>query len=228
MRANSPLFGTAALLPAALTMLLGQPLGAQTAQQRLASAATVLSDILAAPDKGIPQDVLDQARCIVIVPGMTNAKYAKGFVSCRNKIGQDWSAPAAVRLEGGSGNGESDAESDVILLVMTEQGARRMLSDGFPLREVAAGPVGRSVAGSTAVNVKTTAEILGWSRSQGVFAGRSLQGAALHQDLEGNGELYGQRRRSRAILTPDMAVPEAARPLLEMLNTRSPLKKAGG
>jgi lipid-binding SYLF domain-containing protein len=119
-------------------------------------------------------------------------------------------------------------ESDVVLLVMTEQGARRLLSDGFPLGEVAAGPVGRSAAGSTAVDVKAMAEILAWSRSQGVFAGLSLQGAKLHQDMDENRELYGQRRRSRTILMPNVAIPEAARPLLEMLNSSSPIKKAGG
>jgi SH3 domain-containing YSC84-like protein 1 len=200
------------------------------AQSRLEEAAAVFSEIMATPDKGIPQDLLEKAHCIVIVPGLkkgafiVGAKYGKGFLSCRPKTGPGWSAPGAVRVEGGSvGFQIGGSETDAILLVMNERGADRLLSSKFTLGgegDVAAGPVGRSATAQT--DAKFTAEILSWSRSRGIFAGLSLQGATLRQDSDDNSALYGQKLTNRQIVTQGIAPPPAAGKLLALLNKYSP------
>src|SRR5579862_507569 len=152
---------------------------------RLDDAAAVISEIMDTPDKGIPQDLLDRSQCIVIVPGLkkgafiVGGKYGKGFVNCRKEGGLGWTAPAAVRVEGGSfGFQIGGAETDVVLLVMNERGMKKILASKFTMGaegEVAAGPVGRSAGAQT--DALMNAEILSWSRTRGVFAGISLQGA---------------------------------------------------
>ncbi len=146
----------------------------ETPQERLQAATEVISEIMSAPDKGIPQDLLDKAHCIVIVPGLkkgafiVGGKYGRGFVSCRASGGHGWSAPGAVRVEGGSvGFQIGVSETDVILLVMNARGADKLLSSQFTLGgagEVAAGPVGRSATAQTDALMR--AEILSWSRSR--------------------------------------------------------------
>jgi SH3 domain-containing YSC84-like protein 1 len=165
-------------------MLLSSPLFAKNADvdQRLEDSTTVLSEILAAPYKGIPRDLLGKAHCIVIVPGLkkgafvVGAKYGKGFISCRPKGDAGWSAPAAIRVEGGSfGFQIGGAEIDVVMLVMNDRGANKLLSSQFTLGgegEVAAGPVGRATSAETDATMR--AEILSWSRSRGIFAGIAL------------------------------------------------------
>ena len=197
---------------------------------RLNEAASVFSEIMTSPDKGIPRDLLEKAHCIVVVPGMkkgafiVGAKYGKGFVSCRGGHHTGWSAPGAIRIEGGSvGFQIGGSETDVVLLVMNQHGANRLLSDQFTLGgegEVAAGPVGRDAAAQT--DAKMTAEILSWSRTRGVFAGVSLQGATLRQDLEENAALYGRKLSNREIVDSQVAPPEAASRLLSLLNRYSP------
>ena len=165
--------------------------------QRLDEAVAVFQDIMATPDRSIPQDLLDNAHCIVIVPGLKKGafiiggKYGKGFISCRRQ-GGGWSAPGTVRVEGGSlGFQIGGSESDVVMLVMNERGAAKLLSSKFTLGgegEVAAGPVGREASAQT--DAKMHAEILSWSRARGVFAGISLQGATLRQDLDDNAVMY--------------------------------------
>src|SRR5690348_11660061 len=162
------------------------------AVKRLDEAATVLSEVMATPDKGIPEDLLANAHCIVIVPGLKTAaflvggKYGKGYLSCRSKSGVGWSAPAAVRIEGGSvGFQIGGSTTDLIMLVMTERGADKLLASKFTLGaegSVAAGPVGRTATAQT--DAQMHAEILSWSRSQGLFAGIALEGATLRQDLD--------------------------------------------
>src|SRR5215831_7690627 len=135
------------------------------------------------PDKGIPQDLLEKAHCVVIVPGLkkgafiVGGKYGKGYLSCRKRSGAGWSAPGTVRIEGGSiGFQIGGSETDVIMLVMNERGADRLLSSKFTLGgagEVAAGPVGRPATAETDAYMR--AEILSWSRDRGIFAGVSLQ-----------------------------------------------------
>jgi lipid-binding SYLF domain-containing protein len=162
--------------------------------KRLDLAAVVLSEVMATPDKGIPEDMLGNAHCIVIVPSLKTAaflvggKYGKGYVSCRNTGGTGWSAPGTVRIEGGSvGFQIGGSTTDLIMLVMNKRGADKLLSSKFTLGaegSVAAGPVGRTATAQT--DAQMHAEILSWSRSQGLFAGLALEGATLRQDLDDN------------------------------------------
>jgi SH3 domain-containing YSC84-like protein 1 len=196
---------------------------------RLDEAAAVFSEIMTTPDKGIPQDLLEDAHCIVIVPGLkkgafiVGGKYGKGYLSCRKKSGAGWSAPGTVRVEGGSvGFQIGGSETDVIMLVMNERGAERLLSSKFTLGgegEVAAGPVGRSATAQTDAFMR--AEILSWSRSRGVFAGISLQGATLRQDLDDNRALYGKKLTNREIVMQGVRAPKAASKLLSLLTKYS-------
>ena len=179
---------------------------AEAPTRRLNDAASVLSEIMAAPDKGIPTNLLARAQCIVVVPGVKQAafiggaKYGKGFFSCRH--GSDWSAPASVRIEGGSvGFQIGIIESDLVLLVMNRKGADRLLSTQFTLggvAEVAGGPVGRSSTAQTDASFR--AEMLSYSRARGVFAGVSLQGATLRQDVSDNAEIYGRPLTNKQII----------------------------
>src|SRR5690242_11644525 len=215
-----------------LTVTAGLLYGASDAPKRLDAAADVITEIMAAPDKGIPQDLLDKSQCIVIVPGLKKGafiiggKYGKGFVNCRKEGGQGWTAPAAVRVEGGSvGFQIGGAETDVVLLIMNERGMKKLLSSKFTLGaegEVAAGPVGRNATAQT--DALMHAEILSWSRSRGVFAGVSLQGATLREDLEDNQELYGKAYENREILAGKLATPAAASKLISLLDKYSARK----
>lgn len=198
-------------------------------EKRLNEAATVFSEIMSAPDKGIPEDMLANAHCIVIVPNLKTAaflvggKYGKGYLSCRNKSGQGWSAPGTVRVEGGSfGFQIGGSETDLIMLVMNERGADKLLASKFTLGaegSVAAGPVGRTATAQT--DAQMHAEILSWSRSQGLFAGIALEGATLRQDLDDNAALYGKKLENRQIVTTRVRVPKAAMRLITMLNKYS-------
>jgi SH3 domain-containing YSC84-like protein 1 len=197
--------------------------------KRLGEAASVFKEIMAAPDKGIPQDLLEQAHCIVIVPDLktgafiVGGKYGKGYVSCRNKNNSGWSAPATVRIEGGSvGFQIGGSSTDLIMLVMSERGADKLLSSKFTLGaegSVAAGPVGRTATAQT--DAQMHAEILSWSRSQGLFAGIALEGATLREDLDDNATLYGKKLENRYIVTSGIAAPRSAAPLLALLNKYS-------
>lgn len=210
----------------ALSPLLGKD---NEPSKRLDEAATVFSEIMATPDKGIPEDMLANAHCIVIVPGLKTAaflfggKYGKGYVSCRNKDGVRWSAPGTVRIEGGSvGFQIGGSETDLIMLVMNESGADKLLSSKFTLGaegSVAAGPVGRTATAQTDAQMK--AEILSWSRSQGLFAGLALEGATLRQDLDDNATLYGKQLENRQIVTTRVRTPKAAMKLIALLNKHS-------
>ena len=197
--------------------------------KRLGEAAAVLSEVMAAPDKGIPQDLLDKAHCIVIVPSLKTAafvvggKYGKGYLSCRNKSGEGWSAPATVRIEGGSvGFQIGGSTTDLIMLVMSERGADKLLSSKFTLGaegSVAAGPVGRTATAQT--DAQMHAEILSWSRSQGLFAGLALEGATLREDLDDNATLYGKKLENRDIVTNGRTAPKSAAALISLLNKHS-------
>jgi len=197
--------------------------------KRLGEAAAVFSEVMAAPDRGIPQELLENAHCIVIVPGLKTAafvvggKYGKGYLSCRNKSGTGWSAPGTVRIEGGSvGFQIGGSSTDLIMLVMTERGADKLLSSKFTLGaegSVAAGPVGRTATAQTDAQMR--ADILSWSRSQGLFAGLALEGATLRQDLDDNATLYGKKLENRNIVTKGIRAPKAAAKLIALLNRYS-------
>src|SRR5580658_7210946 len=185
---------------------------------RLDASADTLIDMMRAADKGVPQDLLDKARCVVVVPGMKKAgfifgaKYGRGFATCRRTGGSGWSAPAAMRVEGGSFGFQIGAsETDVILLVMNDGGMKHLLSDKFTLggeATVAAGPLGRDAAAQT--DAELNAEMLSYSRTRGLFAGISLEGATLRPDEETNRELYGHDATNREILTGTLQTPAAA------------------
>ena len=214
-----------------VTMLALTPLLAMDKEsaKRLDESAAVFTEIMAAPDKGIPQDMLENAHCIVIVPNMKTAafivggKYGKGYMSCRKKSGAGWSAPGAVRIEGGSvGFQIGGSETDLIMLVMNERGVDKLLSSKFTLGgegSVAAGPVGRTATAQT--DLQMHAEILSWSRSQGLFAGLALEGATLRQDMDDNVTLYGKKIDNRQIVTGGVQAPKAAMKLHALLNKYS-------
>lgn len=218
-----------------VTLLLSAPIWAKDDApiRRLEESATVLSEVMHADDKGIPEDLLRKAHCVVVVPGLkkgafiVGGKYGKGFVTCRSQGHTAWSAPAAIRVEGGSfGFQIGGSETDVVMLVMNERGAQKLMQSKFTLGgegEVAAGPVGRSTSAQT--DAKMTAEILSWSRSRGVFAGISLQGATLRPDTEDNEILYGKKLDTKDIVTGSVPPPPAAARLLELLNRYSPVER---
>lgn len=201
--------------------------------KRLGEAAAVFSEVMGTPDKSIPQELLENAHCIVIVPGLKTAgfivggKYGKGYLSCRNHNGPGWSAPGTVRIEGGSiGFQIGGSETDLIMLVMSDRGADKLLSSKFTLGaegSVAAGPVGRTATAQT--DAQMHAEILSWSRSQGLFAGLALEGATLRQDLDDNATLYGRKLQNRDIVTNGVRPPKAATRLLGLLNRYSPRER---
>ena len=203
-------------------------LAGDTATERMSDATNVFTEIMSTPDRGIPQDLLEKAHCIAIVPGLKQAafvvggKFGKGFVLCRQK-GGGWGSPAAIRVEGGSvGFQIGGSSTDVVMLVMNERGLRRLLEDKFTLggeATVAAGPVGRSTAANT--DAQLSAEILSWSRSKGLFAGIALQGATLRPDEDANKEMYGAKLTNKEILTGDVKRPSAAGPLNAALSKYS-------
>ena len=196
---------------------------AESYEQRLADSTTVLREMSHASDKGIPQDLLQKARCVVVVPGLMKVafigggKYGRGYASCMTRKG--WSPPAAVRIEGGSfGLQLGGSSTDVIMLVLNEGGMKKLLSDKFTLggeAAAAAGPVGRNTSANTDVLMK--AEILSWSRSRGVFAGLSLEGATLRQDQDENAKLYGKPLTNEEILTGTVKRPATAATFLAQL-----------
>jgi SH3 domain-containing YSC84-like protein 1 len=199
------------------------------ATERLTDAGTVLSEVMASPDKGIPQDLLAKAECVVVIPDMKKAafvvggEYGRGFAECRKTDGMGWGAPAAVRMEGGSvGFQIGGSETDLILLVMNKSGMQKLLGDKFTLgadASLAAGPVGRTASADT--DARMNAEILAWSRSKGLFAGVSLKGATLRQDVDRNAELYGRKMNNREILMGSVTPPPAAEGLTAQLNKYS-------
>jgi lipid-binding SYLF domain-containing protein len=207
---------TAALFTvlAAPAILLGQE---ETPDKRLRNSAATFHEIMAAPDRAIPRYLLERAQCIVIVPGMKKAaflvggEYGRGFASCRTP--GSWSAPAPVRLTGGSFGVQLGADSaDIVLMLMNRRGLEHLLSDKFSIGADlagAAGPVGRDVNADTDILLK--AEILSWSRSRGVFAGASLNGTVVEADRAETLRLYGRPWSNRDIIEGAIAMPDAAK-----------------
>jgi len=225
MRMCTALMAGAILLP--LTAF-----AASDVPKRLQSAAEAFKEVMGIPDKSIPQDLLNRAECIVIIPDLkkgafiVGGKYGKGFVSCRKKDGVGWSAPGAIRIEGGSvGFQIGGSEMDVFMLVMNDRGVQRLLGDKFTLgadATVAAGPVGRVAQAET--DARMTAEILAWSRARGLFAGIALNGATLREDDDWNQDLYGKPLKNREIVSGSVAPTKSAAPLLRELDRYSSRK----
>lgn len=214
------------------TLLPFTAYAASDAPKRLQTAAEAFKEVMGIPDKAIPQDLLEKAECIVIIPDLkkgafiVGGKYGKGFVSCRKKDGVGWSAPGSIRIEGGSvGFQIGGSEMDVFMLVMNDRGMERLLGDKFTLgadATVAAGPVGRVAQAET--DARMTAEILAWSRARGLFAGIALNGATMREDDDWNQELYGKLLKNREIVSGSVAAPRSAAPLLRELDRYSSRK----
>jgi len=183
-------------------------------------AAQVFQEIMSAPDKGVPQDLLESAKCIAIIPGdvkfafIFGANYGRGLATCR--IGHGWSAPMYIAVDGGSvGYQIGGSSTDLVMLFMNDHALHSLLSDKFKLgadASVAAGPVGRNANAGT--DLKLSAEILSYSRTHGVFAGVSLEGAVVQADKSGDKAMYGDGVDRHEILSGKVAVPASARELL--------------
>jgi len=190
--------------------------GRKDSVERLGNAATVLNEVMASPDKGIPQEVIDNAKCIAVVPSMMKAafifggKHGRGIATCRTSSG--WSAPAFISVGGGSWGLQIGAESvDLVMTVMNEQGMQRMLSNKFQVggdAAAAAGPVGRHASAGT--DWKADSQILTYSRAKGLFAGISLTGAVIQQDADSTRDIYGKMVGQRRILSGSVATPAVA------------------
>jgi lipid-binding SYLF domain-containing protein len=197
---------------------------------RLDASADTLTDMMRASDKGVPQDLLDRAKCVVVIPGMKKAGFifgaeeGRGFGVCRRSGGTGWSAPAAMMMEGGSfGFQIGVSDTDVLLLIMNDGGMKHLLADKFTIgadASGAAGPVGRTLTAQTDASLQS--EVLSYSRTHGLFAGISVKGATLRPDGSTNRELYGRDATNREVLTGDFKTPEAARKFVRALNRESP------
>jgi SH3 domain-containing YSC84-like protein 1 len=202
------------------------------APKRVTASAEVLSEILHAKDRGIPEDLIAKAQCVGIVPSLkragfiVGAKYGKGVVVCRTA--GSWSAPSTIRIEGGSFGFQIGAgETDLVFIVMNRHGVRDLMKDKFTLGGDAtamAGPVGRS--GEAQTDALMRAEILSYSRAHGIFAGVSLEGSTLRPDHGDNSEMYGPGVTQRAILSGAVRRPAVARPIYAELNRYAPVKRA--
>jgi lipid-binding SYLF domain-containing protein len=183
---------------------------------RLQSSVDVLHSIMATPDKGIPEEVLSNARCILVVPDLIKGgfifggKHGRGIASCRTSKG--WSAPAFVSVGGGSWGLQIGVEGvDLVMLIMNEQGFQHLLSSKFQLSgegSVAAGPVGRHASAGT--DWKMNTQVLTYSRSRGAFAGVTLEGAVVQQDDDSTRAIYGKHMKFRNILSGKVPTPESA------------------
>ncbi|HKT49409.1 MAG TPA: lipid-binding SYLF domain-containing protein [Candidatus Angelobacter sp.] len=193
---------------------------AETAAQRVQSAATVLDEIMSAPDKGIPVEILDSAKCIAIVPSLlkggfiVGGDHGKGMATCHTANG--WSAPAPFTVTGGSFGLQIGGQAvDLIMMIMNDRGMQALLSSQFKIgldASAAAGPIGRHVEGST--DWKMRAEILTYSRARGLFAGVTLNGNAIRQDNSSTGELYGRLVPFKTILTGAVPTPRGGEPFV--------------
>lgn len=212
-----------------LTFIAGSVLAGEAEDKRMEAAATTLKEIMDVSDKAIPQELFAKASCAVIIPGAKKGgfilagQYGRGFASCRQPSGKGWTAPAAMRMEGGSvGLQVGGQESDIILLVMSQKGMERLTSSKFTLggdASIAAGPVGRESSAATDITMR--AEILSWSRSRGVFGGIALKGSTLRPDREVDQIIYGKEVDSKAVLQGKVPAPKAAQVLVSLLNKYS-------
>lgn len=193
-------------------------------------AATVLREIHQAPDKGIPNELWAKATCVAVFPSLKKAafiigaEFGKGVMSCRN--GNGWSAPAIMEITKGSFGAQIGGETvDLVLLVMNEEGAHRLLENKVSLggeASVAGGPVGRDARAMT--NAQLKAQILSYSRSQGLFAGLDVSGGTLEPDHSDNRELYGQQATAREVVSSKVAPPKEAAEFMAALRLNVPAK----
>src|ERR1044071_8034421 len=198
------------------TTLSSAALAAEAASSRLQASATVLNEIMAAPDKGIPSDILSSAKCVAVVPNLlkggfiVGGAHGRGMATCRMATG--WSAPAPVTTTGGSIGLQIGGQAvDLVMVIMNDRGMQALLTSKFKLgadASVAAGPVGRHTEGST--DWKLRAEVLTYSRARGLFAGITFNGAVIKQDEDATREVYGRMVDFKTILTGSVATPQTA------------------
>jgi lipid-binding SYLF domain-containing protein len=197
----------------------------EDATDRLENATAVMHEIMGAPDKGIPEEVLEHAKCIAVIPHMVKggfvfgAKGGKGVATCRTSSG--WSAPAFITISGGSWGLQIGVEAvDVVLIIQNEKGMQKLLSSNFHVggdASAAAGPVGRHAEAGT--DWKMNVEILTYSRAKGLFAGLTLEGASIRQDTDSRHAIYGRNVSTRALLLGKVAAPAAAAPFLAEIHS---------
>jgi SH3 domain-containing YSC84-like protein 1 len=190
----------------------------EESEKRLQNAANVLNEIMSAPDKGIPEEVLDSAKCVLVVPHLVKGgfiiggKHGRGVGTCRTNAG--WSAPAFISVGGGSAGLQIGVEGvDLVMLVMNDDGLQRLLSSKFQISgegSAAAGPVGRHASAGT--DWKMNAELLTYSRSKGAFAGLTLEGAVIEPDSDSTIAIYGKDESFRKLLLGEVAAPASAAP----------------
>lgn len=192
--------------------------------RRIQDAAQVLKEIHAVPDKDVPQELWDKASCVIVVPSLKKAafvfggEYGKGLMSCRN--GRAWSAPVFMQVGKGSWGLQIGAQSiDLVLLVMNEGGMQKLLKNKVSLgaeASIAAGPVGRDARAATDAQMK--AEILSYSRTQGLFAGINLSGGVVKPDDDDNADLYGAGTSAATVVTSTaIAPPPVTQPFMAAL-----------
>jgi lipid-binding SYLF domain-containing protein len=194
--------------------------GREDATERLDNATTVLHEIMGMPDKGIPEEVLEHAKCVAVIPHMVKGgfifggKGGKGVATCRTADG--WSAPAFITISGGNWGLQIGVQAvDLVMIVQNEKGMQRLLESNFHLgadASAAAGPVGRHAEAGT--DWKMDTEILTYSRAKGAFAGLTLEGASIRQDDDSRHAIYGRKVTTRALLLGQVPVPSVAQPFL--------------
>jgi lipid-binding SYLF domain-containing protein len=212
------------LLTAAIALTVALPIRAGSSRnddlERINNSAQAFQEIMNTPDKGIPEELLESAKCIAIIPAAKNfafvagGEYGKGLVTCRTA--QGWSAPLFLTIGGGSfGLQIGGSSTDLVMIFRNRNGLDSLLSDKFKIggdAAAAAGPVGRHADAAT--DIKMNAEILTYSRSRGIFAGISLDGAVVEPDQSGNEAMYGPNARAKEILSGSVQVPKAAEALV--------------
>lgn len=200
--------------------------------ERLQMAADVLSQMSAAPDKGIPQEVLDSAKCIAVVPHLVKGgfifggKHGRGVATCRTRDG--WSAPAFISVGGGSAGLQVGVEGvDLIMLIMNQRGMQQLLSSKFQISgegSAAAGPVGRHASAGT--DWKMDTQMLTYSRSKGAFAGLTLEGAVVQQDSDSTISVYGRDITFQSVLKGRVPTPDVAKAFMNAVTVAAHRAKA--
>lgn len=204
----------------------------EAAENRLEHAATVLHEIMAVPDKGIPDEVLEHARCVAVVPHLLKggfvfgAENGRGVASCRTQNG--WSAPAFFTITGGSWGLQIGVEGiDLVMIVQGDNGMDRLINSKFEIggdASAAAGPVGRHASADT--DWKLNTEILTYSRAKGIFAGVTLNGAGIRRDDDSTDAMYGREIPTRRILRGEIPPPPEARAFLDAVRNAKDQAKA--
>lgn len=213
-------------------LLLAGMAFADTPSERMDKASQVLHQVMATPDKGIPNEVFDKAKCVAVVPHMLKggfvfgAKHGKGVAICRTASG--WSAPEFFTIGGGSWGAQIGVEGvDLVMMIMNQQGMDQLLKNRFQIggsASASAGPVGRHA--SAGVDWKMNAPILTYSRSKGIFAGVDLEGAVIEPDEDAMREVYGHVVPARQVLTGEVRVPASAHPFIAAVTQANMQAKA--